>query len=203
MELLLSKIAGSIIQIAVFTAIPLIWWIISARKQTSFFHWIGLKGVRNAKKGLLYKWMGITAAAFIFLSLFILSMVSGVKTATSVFHGLGVSALPAAIVYAFFNTALPEEILFRGFLLKRLSGKFGFKTGNILQSILFGALHGIMFISLTGTLKAMLIVLFTGAIGWCMGYLNEKQAEGSILPGWLIHGIANTFSAAISLFSII
>lgn len=203
MELFLSKIASSILQIAIFTAIPLIWWIISARKQTSFFHWIGLKKVPNTKKGLLYKWIVITAAAFIFLSLFILFMLSGVKTATSTFRGLGISALPAAMVYAFFNTALPEEILFRGFLLKRLSGKFGFKAGNIVQSILFGALHGIMFISLTGVVKAILIVLFTGAIGWCMGYLNEKQAEGSILPSWLIHGIANTFSAAISLFSII
>lgn len=36
-----------------------------------------------------------------------------------------------------------------------------------------------------------------------MGYVNEKKANGSIVPSWIIHGIANLFSAIITMFSII
>ena len=60
-----------------------------------------------------------------------------------------------------------------------------------------------MFFGLVGGLKAVLIILFTGAIAWFMGYTNEKQGGGSILPSWLIHGIANTFAAIIAMFSLL
>lgn len=55
-----------------------------------------------------------------------------------------ISALQAILVYAVLNTALPEEILFRGFLLKRISAKFGKNVGNFIQSLLFGIIHGVM-----------------------------------------------------------
>lgn len=70
------------------------------------------------------------------------------------------------------------------------------------QGILFGLLHGAMFFSLIGIVKAALIVAFTGLIAWCMGYADERRADGSILPGWIIHGTANLFSAAVSMFCI-
>lgn len=203
MELFLSNIISSIIQIVLFASIPLIWWILSARKQISFFNWIGLKKVESFDKRSLFKWTGMIIAAFLILSISMLFMVSEIEKATSDFTGLGLTALPAALIYAFLKTALSEEILFRGFLLKRLSGKFGFQIGNAVQSILFGLIHGFMFVALVGAFKAILIILFTGAIGWGMGYINEQKAGGSILPGWLIHGIANTFSALIAAFSII
>lgn len=119
------------------------------------------------------------------------------------FSGMGIVGLPSALIYAFIKTALSEEILFRGFLLKRLSNKFGFRIGNIVQSILFGLLHGAIFFSLINFEKVVLIISFTGLIAWCMGYVNEKKADGSIMPSWIIHGIANTFSAIISMFCII
>ena len=105
--------------------------------------------------------------------------------------------------HAIFNTALPEEIVFRGFLLKRVANKFGFVAGNTIQALLFGIIHGIMFFSTVGVIKAILIILFTGAIGWFMGYTNEKEAEGSILPSWCIHSIANIFSGVCSAFVLI
>jgi membrane protease YdiL (CAAX protease family) len=134
------------------------------------------------------------------LSVFMLHSVKGIETATSEFAGLGFAAIPAILIYAIFNTALPEEILFRGFILKRLSGKCGFKGANTMQSIIFGIIHGAMFFSLTGPVKAVLIILFTGMIAWAMGFLNEKCADGSILPSWCIHAIANIFSGICSAF---
>jgi hypothetical protein len=35
-----------------------------------------------------------------------------------------------------------------------------------------------------------------------MGYVNEKKAGGSILPGWGIHAVANIFSGICSAFII-
>ena len=202
MNLLIQKIINSIVEILLFSLIPLIWWLVTARKETGFFNWIGLKKPNNTKESKTALWIFAIIICFCILSAFMLTLVKGTETATSDFAGMGVGALPAILIYAIFNTALPEEILFRGFILKRLSAKFGFTTGNILQSMLFGLMHGIMFFSPAGTIKAILIILFTGSIGWFMGFVNEKKADGSIIPSWIIHAAANIFSAACSAFLI-
>ena len=197
MELLISKAVSSVIQIILFSLIPFIWWLITARKKMNFFRWIGLKKPAGTRFLL---WTAGISAAFILVSFFMLTSLKGVEMATSDFAGLGIGALPAILVYALFNTALPEEILFRGFILKRIANKFGFAAGNTVQALIFGIVHGIMFFTVTGPVKALLIILFTGIIGWFMGFINEKKAEGSIIPGWIIHSIANIFSGLCSAF---
>lgn len=106
----------------------------------------------------------LVSAAFLASGVLTLYVVRGMETATSEFTGLGAAALPAIVVYAAFNTAFPEELLFRGFLLKRLSNKFGFNVANFIQALLFGLLHCVMFFTLAGVVKAILIIAFTGAI---------------------------------------
>ncbi len=199
MSLTLSKLISSIIQIILFSLIPFIWWLITTRKECSFFRWIGLKKPED-EKHKTWIWIIGVSVAFLALSVAILYFLKGTETATSDFSGLGAAAIPAILVYAVLNTALPEEILFRGFLLKRISDKFGFTVGNIMQAALFGLLHGLMFFSAVGVLKALIVIVFTGGIGWCMGYTNEKTAGGSILPSWCIHAIANIFSGLCSAF---
>ena len=112
-------------------------------------------------------------------------------------------ALPAILVYAILGTALPEEIFFRGFLLKRLQGKLGFLGANLLQSLLFGLIHALMFIQLTGYLKAMAIMTFISHIAYIFGAINEKKAGGSILPSIFIHALANTVVGLLFAFSLI
>lgn len=201
MNLIISKLISSVIQIILFTIIPFIWWLITARKECSFLKWIGLKKAEVSKNKTML-WIVCISAAFLILSVVILIFLKGVETATSDFSSLGMSAIPAILIYAIFNTALPEEILFRGFWLKRISNRFGFNAGNAIQALLFGLMHGIMFISSVGVLLAIIVILFTGAIGWFMGYTNEKKADGSILPSWCIHAIANIFSGICSAFSL-
>lgn len=203
MELLVQKILNSIVQILLFALIPFLWWVITARKKSGFFQWIGLKRVSSPKESRTALWIAGTTVVFLAVSVFVLYTVKNIETATSVFSGLGIKALPAILVYAVLNTSLPEELLFRGFLLKRLSHQFGFLAGNTVQSLLFGLLHGAMFLALTGIPRAILIIAFTGGIAWCMGYVNEKKADGSILPGWCIHAIANIFSGICSAFLLI
>lgn len=200
MNLFITKLISSIAEIFVFSIVPFIWWMIKYRKTCSFFEWIGLKKIKDFKTGNIHYAIFGVEVAFMVLSIFMLYSVKGIETATSEFAGLGFAAIPAILVYAIFNTSLPEEILFRGFMLKRLSGKCGFKEANLMQSITFGIIHGAMFFSLTGPVKAALITVFTGMIAWAMGYLNEQRADGSILPSWCIHAIANIFSGICSAF---
>lgn len=196
----MNLLISSIIQIILFSLIPFIWWLVTARKDETFFEWIGLKKISNLKASQTIVWMLGIMVAFLILSVYVLKSVSNVETATSMFSGAGITAVPGIMVYAFLNTSLPEEILFRGFLLKRLSDKIGFTVSNALQSIIFGLMHGALFFTAAGVVKAILIVVFTGAIGWCMGYVNEKKSGGSILPSWCIHAAANIFSGICSAF---
>ena len=201
--MLVSKIISSIIEIILISFLPFIWWLISAKKKESFFNWIGFKKIDNKnKKSTLINTI-VISLVFMTVSILTLYLIKDIETATSEFKGLGISALLPALIYAIFNTSLPEEIFFRGFLLKRLSNKFGFRIANLIQSIIFGLLHGIMFFSLVGVVKAIIIILFTGIVAYAMGYVNEKKSNGSILPSWFIHALSNIFASIIAMFSII
>lgn len=195
---MLHGIIDAVVQVVLFTLIPLIWWAVTARKEQNFFRWIGLKKIDSENKKQTAVWTAIVMAAFLLVSFFTLMLLRNVEMATSGFAGKGISALPVILVYAVLQTALAEEILFRGFLLKRFAKKFGDTVGITMQSVLFGFMHGAMFFSKVGALKAVLIIALTGGIGWFMGYINEKKANGSIIPSWCIHACANIFSGLLS-----
>lgn len=200
MDLFLEKIINSIFQIMLFAALPFVCWFITARKKQSFFNWIGLKKITVGKKTRTA--IFIVTILFMIIGTFTLYEIRDVKTATYEFSGLGLKAIPAIIIYAVFNTSLPEEVLFRGFLLKRLKKMFNFNIANIIQAGLFGILHGLMFHSLVGYTTMILIILFTGIVAWLMGRINELHSDGSILPSWIIHALANVFSGICSAFLI-
>ena len=201
-ELLISKIISSIIQNFVFLIIPFICWLIRGRFQEGFASWIGLKNIENAKENKTVLWIiGITVL-FSILSVFMLYTLKGIEMATSEFAGLKAAAIPAILIYAIFNTALPEEIVFRGFILKAFSKKIGFWERNIFQGLIFGIIHGVMFFAFVGAVKAVIIICFTGMIGVLMGVVDEKKAGGSIIPSWCIHAFANILSGMFAAYSI-
>lgn len=202
MQLFFDKLLSSIIQIILFSIIPFIFWLVFNQSKESFFSWIGFKKIKSGHKASALLMTLLGTAGFMFISILVLYLIKGTKTATSDFSDMGVKAIPAALVYAFLNTALPEEILFRGFLLKRLQNKLRFPLANTIQSILFGALHGVMFFTSTGVFKSAVIIIFTAMIAWFMGYVNEKKANGSLYPSILAHGFSNTISALFSIFSL-
>ena len=174
----------------------------NCQKERSIFKWLGLKKIQKEnKKGSIFS-MLVIAISYIMVSFITMYLIKDIETETSEFYGMGISALLPALVYAIFNTSLPEEILFRGFLLKRIASKFGYITANIIQSIIFSLLHGIMFFNVLGVVKAIIIILFTGIVAFAMGYTNEKKANGSILPSWFIHAISNIFASIVAMFSL-
>lgn len=201
---LMNALLTAVIQVLAFTLVPFLWWFVTARKREAFLNWIGLRMPLTQQPGRLALAMGAVVLLFVILSaVMIPGLVPDESLAASSFAGIGSRALLPAILFAFVQTALSEEILFRGFLGKRFSNRFGFAAGNTLQALLFGLLHGVMFFSVTTPLNATVIVAFTGLIGWAMGYLNEKLAGGSILPGWLLHGLSNLLPALAALYGLI
>lgn len=93
------------------------------------------------------------------------------------------------------QTALSEEILFRGFIGKRLQKKFGFVVGNALQAILFGLPHGVPFMLVYHQyVVGVTLIICASVVGGLEFYLNEKKAGGSILPSFLIHSTVNVLS---------
>lgn len=200
MSLAINKIISSLLQIIIFSIIPFLFWYFSARKQESFREWIGLKKIKGGKKTALA--IIIVTTFYLLISLILLNSLKNIENATTEFQGLRFAALPAIFIYAVFNTSFPEEILFRGFILKRLASKLGFIKANFIQSLLFSLLHGVMFFPLVGNLKSILIILMTGFIALAMGYINEKLSGGSIIPSWIIHAISNLIAGLYAAFYI-
>lgn len=195
MNLFITTLLSAVIQLAAFVLIPLLWWILTERKE-NFFSWIGLKKPKLQGK-FLNILIVITAGMYIAAMYLIMNhMLGDTMTAASQFSGKGVIAIPAILVYAIIQTSLSEELFFRGFLLKRLTHKFGFAIGNLLQSLLFGLMHGIPFGLATGDwIVCILLTLLPGTIGYVQGWMNERRAGGSIIPSWILHALMNIMSA--------
>lgn len=192
MNLFMSKLVNGILKLIIVSFIPFMNWLIWRRKKVGFFDWIGLKKVQTKNISQLLQIILGMALVFLLFSVVLFSWFDSSKTATADFSGKGIGALPAILAYAILGTALPEEIFFRGFLLKRLQGKLGFLGANLIQSLLFGLIHALMFIQLIGFLKAVMIFAFISLIAYVFGAINEKKAGGSILPSIFIHAFANT-----------
>ena len=203
MTLFMSKLMSGIMELLIVSFILFITWFIWSRKKVGFFDWIGLKKFESQKKRqLLLTILGISLV-FLLYSIIVFAWYDSSQTATADISGKGIGALPAILAYAILGTALPEEIFFRGFLLKRMQGKLGFLGANLVQSLLFGLIHALMFIQLTGYLKAFAILVFISLIAYVFGAINEIKASGSILPSVFIHALANTVVGLLFAFSLI
>lgn len=203
MQMLLDEIIRAVSQIIILSAIPFLVWILTARKQQSFFAWIGLKKITVSEWGQFIIGAVVALAAAVVMSLVLDPLLpDNIQLANARFSNQGFTALPGAIFFSFFATALPEEILFRGFLCKHLSKRIGFFVGNTIQAILFGLLHGATLFNTLGLWLPLTIIAFTATLGWIMGYVNKK-ADSSIFPSVIIHGLSNVYACVIIMFKLL
>ncbi|MFU8648434.1 CPBP family intramembrane glutamic endopeptidase [Lysinibacillus sp. RSDA_15] len=195
---------NAIVQVLLFSVIPFVWWSFSAKKEQPFLEWLGLHRPIIVDKGKY--------AIFYILSIVIVVMpnfalvffyMDGSILASNQFAGLGLAGLIPALLYAMIQTGLSEELLFRGFLLKRLAKSFGFQVGNLLQSLVFGCIHGALLWMVLPFPIILLVVLSTGLAGYVMGWMNERVGGGSIVTSWSIHSLTNLMTACLSLFQIL
>lgn len=194
---------NAVLQVVVFSLIPFFWWLCTARKKEGFLSWVGLKKpvTENWKRWLL-------AVAATWVVLFAVGQLTvllrGELEVTSAYAGMGAAAIPGILVFSFGQTALSEEILFRGFLLKRLASRFGFSRANLIQATVFGVIHlvEVLFLMDIGFLAGVVLVVYPMLAAILLAYVNEKLSGGSILPGWLIHGCLNCLEHLLLAFSL-
>ena len=199
----LQRIMIAFIQILFIILLPSIWWFLTVRGKVPFMEWIGLKAIKRVKDSYLLAWIIGGFLLFTIFYMFAFPLTPSIETATSAFSGMGYKALPSILIYSILQTSLPEELLFRGFLLKRMANHMPFVFANTIQSIAFGLLHGVLFASVVSLEVTFFIIFFTGAIAAYLGFVNEKIAGGSILPSWLMHATANILSGLVSAFSLL
>ncbi|MEG1862891.1 MAG: CPBP family intramembrane glutamic endopeptidase [Oscillospiraceae bacterium] len=109
----------------------------------------------------------------------------------SSFHGMGAKAIIPALIVCFLQNGLCEEILLRGFLLKRLCVKMNFLSANSLHALIFALLH-IGVIGENATLLGVFFILLQPFVGgWMLGYVSQKLFKGSIIPSVILHGLGN------------
>ena len=199
----LQRIMSAFIQILFIILLPSIWWFMTMRGKVPFMEWIGLKAIKRVKTLHLILWMVGGFSLFTIFSILIFPLTRSLETATSAFSAMEYKALPSILIYSILQTSLPEELLFRGFLLKRMANHMPFVFANTIQAFAFGLLHGVLFASAVRLGVTFFIVFFTGAIAAYLGFVNEKIAGGSILPSWLMHATANILSGLVSAFSLL
>ena len=161
--------------------------LVRRRKETGFFRWLGF--YRPALKS---KWWVLLVFAvlyaffynFDFTQLVSQETLDSVESSSAVsanaFAGIGALAILPALIENFIANGVAEEILYRGFLCKRLCGKLGTVPGIILQAVLFGLMHNLLYIAAgldVGLWYHVLTFLFTGVGALLLGWLNEKNLQ--------------------------
>ncbi len=194
---MVSEIIETLLQIFIFSLIPFLVFLIKKRTVKGFLDYIGLKKSNPKANGL-----AVLASLILLAPMLLLTLTSGTfqeimfdpNSITGKLRAMefGANAIIILLIIAIFKTAFAEEILFRGFIAKRLISVFGFKKGNLFQAIIFGILHTLLFAIITTNLIYLsLIFIFPTVAAYIFGYLNEKKANGSIIPSWIAHGLAN------------
>ncbi|HMQ89028.1 MAG TPA: CPBP family intramembrane metalloprotease [Flavilitoribacter sp.] len=195
-----NELIDSVLQVLAFSLIPFLVYLIAKKKVKGFFDYIGLKkstaraNVFAVLNTLVFLAPTLTLA---FFNEAFKQILTDPGTITGQFRAMGFSipTLIMILIVALAKTSLSEEIFFRGFVAKRLINWLGFSAGNILQAVIFGAIHLLLFVSVTSNPLFLAFIFGFPALGaWISAYLNEKLAGGSIIPGWISHGLANTIS---------
>ncbi|EGP5171122.1 CPBP family intramembrane glutamic endopeptidase [Enterococcus faecium] len=198
----ISQVLSALVQFGVIWLILKIFWTIREKPMGGqFADYLGFK----APKGNINKILGYSVGsllAFCAVGFLILKALPDPSIlANGKFTVLNVWTTLSILVYAFIQTSLTEELLFRGFLAKRFIVKFGFIKGNLIQAILFGILHVALLVSAgLNVFVIVLIGIFTGVIGYILCWIDEKLALGSIYPSWIIHGLSNVVSSLMIIF---
>lgn len=209
MTAIINELISAILQVIAFSLIPFIFYLFRKDKSISFFQYIGLR--KATPKSIQYAI--IASVLFLAAGLTMIYADEGVRrlvidppSVTGKIRQVDSAgvALALIIIIAGIKTSLSEEIFFRGFIAKRLMNWLGYGTGNIIQSLIFGLVHLLLFwLLMHPTLfAAAFIFAFSSLAGWVIGLIKERYANQSIIPGWIAHGLGNTISYCVIVFAI-
>ena len=190
---MVEGLIGTVAQVGVVLIVCLVAWLIFGRRKASFRTWLGLTGAPPLLL-LLCLVLGAAGAWLLLQTPGVATLASGPGTviAASTPNGVTAGAIVVLAVGAVFKTAFAEELFFRGLIGKRLYGAMGFWPGNIVQALLFGAVHLPLLLLPDAPRQTVLLMIgFVTVLALVSGWLNERRAGGSILPGFALHAAGN------------
>lgn len=204
MNLITEAIVQGIGTVVIFSLVPFLWWLIKYRKQEKFLSWLGFKKPHLKSKWWVLVIFGVTYYFFynfdvtsIFSQETLDAINSSDNIAANAYTGIKWAAIIPGFIESFVANALGEEILFRGFINKRLGNKIGMTKAIIIVAVLFGLMHNILYLVTgipIGVLGHILMFLFTSMGAILLGFLDEKIYNGSIIPSIILHGLGNFIS---------
>jgi membrane protease YdiL (CAAX protease family) len=200
---MINEAIGAVLQVLAFSLIPFVVYLIRNKSAKGFLNYIGFK--RSTKKA---NYLAVLACLLFAAPILVLVNTSAdfkeimfdPTSITGKFRamGFGLEAVVILVLIAVLKTSLSEEIFFRGFIAKRLINVFGYQTGNILQAALFGIIHTALFATITTNIGFLILIFVVPSLGaYVSVYLNEKLANGSIIPGWISHACANLLAYSV------
>jgi membrane protease YdiL (CAAX protease family) len=195
--LVLSAALSALLQLLVLGALPALVHRIWFRKREPLARFLGLYAPE--RRALL---LGLGVAALALASFAALNhwlgsdLLNGPNAVAVRFEHIQPAFVAGVcmLLSAYVQTALAEEIFFRGFVAKRLISKLGPRLGNLLQALIFGALHVLLVWSVGSGVpfrQALAFGLLVTLGGASLGYVTEIRGNGSIVPAWLTHGTLN------------
>lgn len=121
MQLLGSSLVTSLANLVVFSALPVLWWWVRHRKEVGFSHWVGLYRPQLQSSIWVLVAFAVVYGFFYNFDFTCLAspetlayLESSAQVSANVYAGMGVAAIPAALIENFIANGLAEEILFRG-----------------------------------------------------------------------------------------
>ncbi len=132
---MLNTIFSAFLQLLIFSLIPFIVYLIKKKRASGFFEYIGLKK-SNARANLyavLLVLFSVTPLVLLILlnKEFQMIMTNPQSVSGALKHnGNSIETVIMILITAVFKTAMAEEIIFRGFLAKRLIAISNFQIGN-------------------------------------------------------------------------
>ena len=143
--ILLNQITSAVLQLLIFSSVPFVWYILTHKRVKGFFKWLGFKTAPNPPlKAMFCILAGFLVGVFLpYMWLYKSGNLNYQGFTVDAFRqtGWSIETFTVILIWAVVQTSLSEEILFRGFLCKRLCNKWGETVGNALQALIFGMIH--------------------------------------------------------------
>jgi len=188
----MTQLVGAIAQVAVFALVPLAWWLQAGRPEGSFPRWLGFRAAKGAGGTSV-----LAATVTCGLGFFASALFAGPSAWTMT--GEPFAMVLAIALAALIQTALSEELFFRGFLLNWLGAK---RTGPVVANLVQALACGLVrmaghWVFVDRELTPCLAALALGAgsaflAGWV------KQDTGSLLLPWAAHGAGNLIAGLVA-----
>lgn len=184
-----------ILNIAIFSLIPLIGYLFSRKTIKGFFRYLGI-----------FKPQGIDIFQIIIIivTTYLITLIANIiviysgnsMRANTIFQNTTFSIRFLYILLYGLKTGIAEEIFFRGFIAKRCFSKLGFNRGNVVQAIIFALPHFVIDGS-ASYIDIIVRIINAFILGYMFGYVVDRKSNGSIIPVMLAHILINMTSSFI------